>query len=88
VGHLDPLADGVPETPRGDYLARQAAALLATVADADHRASLRELFEYRAGVCEYCGGLPRAEAERTAFEELQSAIRVAGVNPKNRMGST
>ena len=61
-----------------DYWARQAAALLASVADLDRRADLRELFEHRAGVCEYDGELSRADAERLAFGEPQAAIRKAG----------
>ncbi len=55
-----------------DYWARQAAALLATVADQDRRVDLRELFEHRAAVCEFDGGLSRTDAERIAFAELQA----------------
>ncbi len=61
-----------------DRWARQAAGLLATVADPDRRADLRELFEHRAAVCEYHGELSRADAERVAFDELQTAMRKAG----------
>lgn len=61
-----------------DHWARQAAGLLATVADPDRRADLRELFEHRAAVCEYDGELGRADAERLAFGELQAAMRQAG----------
>ncbi len=59
----------------GDYWARQASALLATVTDRDRRAELRELFEHRAGVCEFDGGLSRGAAERVAFGELQAAMK-------------
>jgi hypothetical protein len=45
------------------------------------------LFEERAGICEFCGGFPRAEAERIAFEELQAAIQAAGMNPKKKSES-
>ena len=62
----------------GDYWARQAAALLAPVADPDLRADLRELFEHRAAICEFDGGLDRTEAERVAFAELRAAMRQAG----------
>lgn len=54
-----------------DHWARHAAALLSGVADPDVRADLRELFEHRAAVCEFDGGLSRADAERIAFGELQ-----------------
>lgn len=53
--------------------ARRAAGLLSGVADPDLRADLRELFEHRAAVCEFDGGLSRADAERIAFGELQRA---------------
>ena len=56
-----------------DEWARRAAALLSGVADPDLRADLRELFEHRAAVCEFDGGLSRADAERIAFGELQRA---------------
>ncbi len=61
-----------------DHWARQAAGLLATVADPDLRVDLRKLFEHRAAVCEYVGGLSRTDAERVAFAELQAAMRKAG----------
>jgi hypothetical protein len=87
VGRLEPPADAPVETPRGDYWAQRATGLLAEEGDPDRKAELRELFEHRAGVCEYCGGFPRAEAERIAFEELQEAIRAAGMNPKKKLES-
>lgn len=59
----------------GDYWARHAAALLSGVADPDLRADLRELFEHRAAVCEFEGGLSRTDAERLAFGELQAAMK-------------
>ena len=58
-----------------DHWARRAAGLLATVDDADVRADLRELFEHRAAVCEFDGGLGLIEAERIAFRELQAATQ-------------
>ena len=61
-----------------DHWARQAAGLLATIADPDLRVDLRELFEHRAAVCEFDGGLSRADAERIAFTELQAAMQKAG----------
>ncbi len=61
-----------------DRWARQAAGLLASVADPDRRADLRELFEHRAAVCGFDGGLGRGDAERVAFGELQAAMREAG----------
>lgn len=61
-----------------DLWARRAAVLLSGVADPDLQADLRELFEHRAGVCEFDGGLSRADAERLAFGELQAAMRKAG----------
>lgn len=65
--------DPLPDKPRRDYWARKAAGLLAGVADPDRRADLRELFEHRAGVCEFDGLLDRIEAERIAFEGLRDA---------------
>jgi len=61
-----------------DPWARRAAALLATVADPDRRADLRELFEHRAGVCEFDGNLSRDDAERFACGELRAAMRRVG----------
>lgn len=61
-----------------DLWARRAATLLSGVADPDRRADLRELFEHRAAVCEFDGRLPRTDAERLAFGELQAAMRKAG----------
>ncbi|MCH7884414.1 MAG: hypothetical protein IIC01_04110 [Planctomycetes bacterium] len=58
-----------------DLWARRAAALLSGVADPDLRADLRELFEHRAAVCEFDGGLSRTDAERVAFGELQAAMK-------------
>jgi hypothetical protein len=49
---------------------RRAAALLASIADDELRAELRERFEERAAVIEHEANLPRDEAERLAFEEL------------------
>ncbi len=47
-----------------DYWAQQAARLLANVADRDRRVDLQELFEHRAGVCEFDGGPRRFEAKK------------------------
>ena len=58
--------------------ARRAAAILAAVSDADRRADFREVFEHRAGVAEFDGGLSRTEAERSAYAELRAAMRAAG----------
>jgi len=58
--------------------ARRAAGLLATVDDTNRRAALRELFEHRAGVCEFDGCLPRDDAERIAFAGLRDAMKKAG----------
>jgi hypothetical protein len=38
----------------------------------------REAYEERAAIMEYDGGLPRAEAERLAMEEVVGRRRVAG----------
>ncbi|MCH7591186.1 MAG: hypothetical protein IH989_00190 [Planctomycetes bacterium] len=64
-----------------DDSARQAAALLSRVDDPDVRADLRELFEHRAAVCEFDGGLSRTDAERIALSELYAAIRKADESP-------
>lgn len=58
-----------------DLWARRTTGLLSGVADPDVRADLRELFEHRAAVCEFDGGLKRTDAERVAFPELQTAMR-------------
>jgi hypothetical protein len=54
--------------------ARQAGALLAQILDDALRDDLRLRFEERAAICEIDGGLPRADAERVAFESLVKAI--------------
>lgn len=56
---------------------RQAAALLAGVRDEQQRDDLRLRFEERAAICEIDGKLPRAEAERVAYESLLAATRRA-----------
>ena len=53
----------------GDYLSA-AAALLVTIADPDQRAELAYLFDERAGICQYDGGMSRGEAERIAYRDL------------------
>lgn len=55
---------------------RQAAQLLAGVRDDGVRDDLRLRFEERAAICEIDGKLPRAEAERIAYDALVSAARV------------
>jgi len=55
--------------------ARQASALIASVRDDAVRDELRLRFEERAAICEYDGKLPRAEAERIAYDALVSAAR-------------
>ena len=67
-----------PEAPRqmdvrSQQWAQRASALLATVADAERRVALRDMFEERAAICEHDGGMLREEAERLAFEELRAA---------------
>jgi hypothetical protein len=58
--------------------ARRAAALLATVEDADLRVDLRLRFEERAGICAFDGGLPQHEAERAAYRELAETMAAIG----------
>ena len=66
------------EVLNANVWARRAAALLATVSDADRRADFREVFEHRAGVAEFDGRLSRTEAERLAYAELHAAMLAAG----------
>ena len=54
---------------------RQAAALIAAVRDESLRDDLRLRFDERAAICEIDGQLPRAEAERVAYESLLAATR-------------
>jgi hypothetical protein len=60
-----------------DLWYRAAVVLIEQQPDPDRRAELRELFEYRAAVAEYDGGLARSEAERIAFRELRMKVGVA-----------
>ena len=53
----------------GDYLTA-AAALVLSVADPGRREELAELFDERAGICQYDGGMSRGEAELVAYREL------------------
>jgi len=77
--HVEALIASIPATATGaDVWARRAAALIASVDDDDKRMDYRETFEHRAGVCEFCGNLPRIEAERIAFIEISQAMREAG----------
>ena len=60
-----------------DLWFRAAVVLIEQQPDADRRAELRELFEHRAAIAEYDGGLTRAEAERIAFRETRMRVGVA-----------
>ena len=40
----------------------------------DQREKLREDYETRAGICEFCGGMSRDDAERTGYLELVEAM--------------
>lgn len=60
-----------------DLWYRAAVVLIDRQADPDRRAELRELFEHRAAVAEYDGGLVRSEAERLAFRELRQEVDLA-----------
>ncbi|HEY8376516.1 MAG TPA: hypothetical protein VIK91_08505 [Nannocystis sp.] len=51
--------------------------MLAKVRDDVLRDDLRHRFDERAAICEIDGGLPRAEAERIAFESLMAAVQRA-----------
>lgn len=55
--------------------ARRLSAMLSPMGDADARQMFRDLFEERAGIFEYEGGLSRDEAERLAFEHVRDLIR-------------
>ncbi|HEX8523293.1 MAG TPA: hypothetical protein VF669_13635 [Tepidisphaeraceae bacterium] len=57
---------------RGDYTSA-AAALLLKVEDPEEREELAYLFDERAGICQYEGGMSRPEAERQAYLELVDA---------------
>jgi hypothetical protein len=54
--------------------ARQAASLIATVQQDELRDDLRLRFEERAAICEIDGKLPRADAERIAYDALVVAV--------------
>ena len=54
---------------RGDYL-NAAAAMVLSHPDPEQRAELAYLFDERAGICQYDGGMSRSEAERIAYGEL------------------
>lgn len=59
-----------------DVWYRAALVLIEQQPDTNRRAELRELFEHRAAVAEYDGGLSRPEAERLAFRELRQSLGV------------
>lgn len=60
-----------------DLWYRAAVALIEMQPDSDVRSELRELFEHRAAVAEYRGGLSRSDAERFAFRELRRTLGLA-----------
>lgn len=60
---------------RGDYL-NAAAALVQSLADPDRHEAMAELFDERAGICQYDGGMRRGEAERMAYRQLALTVDV------------
>ena len=58
----------------------QARRLLAGVDDLDLRQDLADVFDERAAICEYDGGLPAPDAEQLAFGELVAEAIRRGVN--------
>lgn len=52
---------------------------MASVREEATRDELRLRFEERAAICEFDGKLPRAEAERVAYDALVMAAREAAV---------
>lgn len=56
----------------GDYLGAALALLLRL--PADQQAEMLYLFDERAGICEFDGGMSRGEAERQAYIELARAV--------------
>jgi hypothetical protein len=62
------------KVPPPSRWARCAAALLATIEDADQRADLRDAYEERAGILEYEAGLTREDADERAFHYLLEAL--------------
>jgi hypothetical protein len=58
---------------RFDYAAA-ALALLASVPDPARREGLAHMFDERAGICQFAGGMDRGEAERQAYIELALAM--------------
>lgn len=57
-----------------DLFYRAALVLIEQQPDPDQRATLRELFEHRAALAQYDGGLSRPDAERLAFRELRKSL--------------
>ena len=57
----------------GEYL-HAALELVLRVPDPDERQALADLFDERAAVCQYDGGMSRGEAERVAYGELARAV--------------
>lgn len=53
---------------------KKAANLISAISDPSLRLAAREIFEERAAICEFDGMAARADAERMAFEELQSCL--------------
>ena len=70
------IAIGKPTIPP-DFWFKAAVVLIKQQLDPNRRAELRELFEHRAAVAEYDGGLRRPDAERVAFRELRQRVGVA-----------
>ena len=59
---------------RGDYVNAAVAALVSSAPDAERRAELTYLFDERAGICQYDGGMNRGEAERVAYRDLARSV--------------
>jgi hypothetical protein len=52
-----------------------AAAVFGTICDVEIRGDVQHRFDERAGICEYDGGVSRADAERMAFEEVSRELQ-------------
>lgn len=57
-----------------DLWVKAAAVLVDAESDPGRRADLQELFNHRAAVCEFDGGMTRQAAERQAFNEVRQAV--------------
>jgi len=67
------------DLPDASTWCRKAAALISTIGDRNARLAMRELFEERAAVCEFCGNMTRDEAERKAYHLLEQAMQRGGL---------